>query len=256
MRQPARYVLSSSSAGLATEIYFPKRAAYQGAIFDALRQGFFERQVIDYLSLHAAALLEELSDWQEILDPFKYSFDSLPQRRLTEEDARQRIAMYRSVFKGYSLYTVDGVFFSEETQTVYEETTQVVRLTLRFESELERRPEHAHRRDLVRSLSYWLIDYDARLDYHFSWAPEQKERFLAEHQHWPGELRDYVAVHFEGVAKEVEKWIDDCGLFIFGFVVRQFAENVVRQHMTEEQIWVVNSFDPCINIVCRKPAAP
>ncbi len=254
MEHPARYILNSSSAGLATEIYFPKRAAYQGAIFNALREGFFEKKVIDYLSTHAEALLEELRDWQEILDPLKYSLDAFSERRLTAEDARKRIAMYRSVFKGYSMYTVDGVFFSDETQTVYEETTQVIRLTLRFESELESQTEHALRRDLVRSLAYWLIDYDARLDYHFSWAPAQRERFLAEHEHWPGELRDFVATHFEPVAKEVEKWIDDCGLFIFGFVVRQFADNVLRQHMSEEEIWVVNTFDPCINIVCRKPS--
>ena len=145
MIHPSRHVLNSNDAGISTEIYFPKRAAYQGAIFDALREGFYQEQVITYLLAHASFLVEELRDWSEILNPRKYCEDEPPRGPQTPDEARERIRMYQSVFKGYSMYSVDGVFFSKETQTVYEEATQVVRLMFRFESQLDvlGRTEHA-----------------------------------------------------------------------------------------------------------------
>jgi hypothetical protein len=57
MIHPSRHVLNSNDAGISTEIYFPKKAAYQGAIFDALRQGFFEQEVIAYLLENAEFLV-------------------------------------------------------------------------------------------------------------------------------------------------------------------------------------------------------
>lgn len=252
MIQPTRYFLNSNDAGILTEVYFPKRAAYQGAIFSALRTGFYEQQVIDYLQTHAAALLEELRDWSEILDPLKYT-DAVPPPRpaLGVDDARARIQMYRSVFKGYSMYTVDGVFFSDQTQTIYEEATQVVRLVFRFECPRDLEAADPQYKDILRSLCYWLVNYKLRLDHHYSWAPTERERFLAEHRHWPAPHRDYAAAHFEAIAKQVEKWADDCGLFILGFLVRKFSENVLQQNLLEEEIWVVSSFDSCINVVKR-----
>jgi hypothetical protein len=255
MIHPSRHVLGSNDAGISTEIYFPKKAAYQGAIFDALREGFFEKEVIGYLLANADFLVDELRDWSEILNPRKYAGAiTTPAGRHTPEEARTRIAMYRSVFKGYSVYTVDGVFFSQETQTVYEEATQIVRLMFRFESELEGQAQETPYKDMVRSLIYWLVDYDVRLDQHYSWAAAEKERFLAEHRHWPASHLDFAARSFESLAKQVEKWIDDCGLFIFGFLVRKFSENVLKQNLSEEQIWVVSSFDTCVNVVKQKQA--
>ena len=58
MRSPT-YLLQSNDSGIITEIYFPKKAAYQGAIFDALRKGFFQADVISYLKGNVGALLEE-----------------------------------------------------------------------------------------------------------------------------------------------------------------------------------------------------
>ena len=43
------YFFNSSERGLFVEIYFPKRAAYYGAIFNALRNGQDENLVKGYL---------------------------------------------------------------------------------------------------------------------------------------------------------------------------------------------------------------
>jgi hypothetical protein len=251
MNPRARYILSSSDSGTAAEIYFPKRAAYQGAIFDALRNGFFEREVKAYLAVNAADLLEELRDWYQVLDPLKYTYDCPKLRQLSVPDVVARAEMYRSVFRGYSVYAVDGVFFSEQTQAVYEEATQVVRVMFRFESRLESEAKAAGCKDMLRSLARWLIDYDIRLNAHYSWAPSEKERFLSEHRHWPADQLAFAERNFEAVAREVEKWTDDCGLFVFGYLVRKFSKNVLRQHMSEEEIWVISSYDPCMNVVRR-----
>jgi hypothetical protein len=251
MKPHARYILSSSDSGTSAEIYFPKRAAYQGAIFDALRNGFYESAVKEYLTNNAAELIEELRDWSQVLDPLKYASEKPLFRALSVADVVARIGMYRSVFKGYSMYTVEGVFFSDQTQTIYEEATQVVRLTFRFQSALEEEAKAADCKDMLRSLSRWLIDYDIRLNCHYSWAPSEKARFLAERDHWPAAQLAFAERHFEAVAKEVEKWTDDCGLFVFGYLVRKFSRNVLTQNMSEEEIWVVSSYDPCLNVVKR-----
>jgi hypothetical protein len=256
MKPAARYILSSSDSGTTAEIYFPKRAAYQGVIFDALRDGFYERVVKDYLSINAAELIEELRDWSQVLDPLKYASDKPLFRSLSPSDVVARIGMYKSVFRGYSMYPVDGVFFSEQTQTLYEEPTQIVRLMFRFESVLESEAKAANCKDMLRSLSRWLIDYDIRLNCHYSWAASEKERFLSEHTHWPAPQLEFAQHHFEAVAKEVEKWTDDCGLFVFGYLVRKFSKNVLIQKMSEEEIWVVSSYDPCWNVVKRVAPGP
>lgn len=251
MKHRARYVLSSSDSGMFAEIYFPKRSAYQGAIFDALRNGFFEKEVKEYLSANAADLIEELRDWSEILDPLKYSAEQPLFRTLTSQDVLQRIQMYRSVFKGYSMYSVDGFFFSDATQQIYEEPTQIVRLIFRFESKLAAQAEIEGCKDMLRCLLFWLVDYVMRLDHHFSWAPSEREHFLHDHKHWPAAQLAFAERHFADLAREAEQWLDDCGLFIFGYLVRKFSKNVLAQNMNEEEIWVVGSYEACMNVVKR-----
>src|SRR4051794_39536717 len=128
MPPATRYVFQRSDPGFYSEIYFPKKAAYQGAIFDALRNGFHADRVQDYLKRRAADLLVELKQWPQLLAPGQYDRDSgVPPQPLTRRHAVQRIGMYESVFRGYSLYAVDGVYFNKDSGEVMEESTQVVR---------------------------------------------------------------------------------------------------------------------------------
>jgi hypothetical protein len=115
------------------EIYFPKRAAYYGAIFNALRFGYSADTVRDYLSRKSEALLEELKDYPGLFDPHQYEHDVRKNKRLNVDDAKARIAMYVSPFKGWSTFSVDGVFFGEDGR-VFEEATQIIRIMVRSES--------------------------------------------------------------------------------------------------------------------------
>src|SRR5438270_7573604 len=111
MPASTHYVFHRSDPGFYSEIYFPKKAAYQGAIFDSLRAGFHAEKVQEYLKRCAAELLVELQNWPQLLDPDQYGRDTgaSPQPP-TRRQAVKRIGMYESVFRGYSIYSVDGVY--------------------------------------------------------------------------------------------------------------------------------------------------
>lgn len=94
------YPFSVSERIIFAEIYFPKRAAYYGAIFKALREGYREEKVKKYLDDYADALRGELQSYPGLLDPHQYETAVRKQKQLTVEQAKARIAMYVSPFKG------------------------------------------------------------------------------------------------------------------------------------------------------------
>lgn len=53
------------------------------------------------------------------------------------------------------------------------------------------------------------------------------------------------------VSREVMRWIDDCDLFIFGYLVRTFAQNVLAREMHEQEIWVTGWANLDINVIER-----
>lgn len=79
---------------------------------------------------------------------------------------------------------------------------------------------------------------------------------MAHHSPWPRRKAAFARQYFSPVAKEVEKWIDDCALFVFGYLVRTFAENVLAEKKREEEIWVTSFFTLGVNIVKRIEHAP
>ena len=249
------YPFSISERILFWEIYFPKRAAYYGAIFDALREGYNEEDVKSYLQEDAAKLLDELQNYPGLLDPRQYEQDVREKRQLTAQDAIDRIAMYKSSFKGWSTYTVDGVFFGEKGK-VFEEATQVVRIMLRFVSspryeEFQRIAEEKNCEDVLRSILYCVITRLGRLDEETGWGADERERFLKDHSAWTKQKRIFAKKHFVDIAKEAQKWVDDCCLFLFGYLVRKFWQNVVAKQEYEEEIWATSLFSMNLNVIHR-----
>lgn len=253
MPPATRYVFHRSDPGFYSEIYFPKKAAYQGAIFDALRTGFYADKVQAYLKGRAAELLVELKAWPQLLDPEQYDRDTgVPPQSLTKRQAVKRIGTYESVFRGYSIYSVDGVYFHPDTGEVNEESTQVVRLLFNFDRAADLRaqtPPALH--DIFQCLCRWLVDRGILADELCAWSPGEQEKFLAQYSHWPADHLAYARQHFQAVAKRVTRWMDDCALFIFGYLVRAFSERVLREKMSEKEILVVSFLDPYVNVVRR-----
>jgi len=113
------YFFHSSERGIFVEIYFPKRAAYYAAIFNALRFGYDENKVKKYLRDSASELIKEFKVFPDLFNPHRYTQE--PSRDLpTIDEVLQRIDMYKSPFYGWSVSSVDGVFFNKKGNLIEE----------------------------------------------------------------------------------------------------------------------------------------
>lgn len=250
-----KYVFARSERSIFTEIYFPKRAAYQGAIFDTLRLGLKERKVKGYLRENVEALREEFQNLPAILDPHEYT---TPQRRKTIpsiKEALARIRLYKSPFYGWSMYTVDGVFLGKRGK-MDEEATQVVRIMFRFNSSFATQAAAANCQDVLRAILFWVIAQQGRLDDHKGWSDTEKAQFIQRHEPWPDAKRTFVEKYFTKIAREAAQWSGDRALFVFGYLVRQFWQNVIEQKMFEAEIWVTSFFDQQLNVIERVETKP
>jgi len=133
---PPSYAFTRGERALFVEIYFSRKSAYQGPIFTALQEGLNEDMVKGYFRDQIADLLTELEGYPHLFDPGYYETARRTRRTRppTREEALERIAMYRSHFKGWSIYEVAGVFLNESQRNIDEEQAQVVRLMFRLRS--------------------------------------------------------------------------------------------------------------------------
>lgn len=245
-----RYVFGRGENAIFTEIYFPRHAAYQAPIFTALQRGYNPQIVREYLMDYVGGLLVELAAYPHLFNPYRYRRKQ-PQQKGTElQQAEARIAMYRSPFRGWSLYQVDGVFFNRRGR-VYEEAAQVVRIMFREESSLRRRAEAAGCSDVLRAIREWIMSQPVMLGENEAWNTQEQERFLSRHEPWVRNKREFAQQYFEHVVKETSKWIDDCALFIFGYLVRIFWKEVLAGKIREEEIWITSFFNLTVNVVKR-----
>lgn len=99
-----------------------KKVAYQGGLYGALKEALEDanrsendpkRGVVSNYLMNEDHRLRRLT------------FPSMPQ--LNKERARKIV----EVFSGFSLYEVDGVFWTDKDHKVFEERTQVLRLLFR-----------------------------------------------------------------------------------------------------------------------------
>ena len=101
------YKTFTAEPGMLVEVYFPKKASYQGQLYAALTAGLDREVVRQYLWQHMPRV-------KHLVRPnFSKPFT-------------ERAVDYEQVFHGFSLYEVDGVFRGKDTS--YEERTQVLRL--------------------------------------------------------------------------------------------------------------------------------
>jgi hypothetical protein len=85
-----------------------------------------------------------------------------------------------------------------------------------------------------------------------NWGREELNFFLFRHQSWSEEKKAFAQTFFPDTARAIGKWIDDCGLFIFGYLVREFWQEIIRLHLErgtplEDEVWVASIFHLSIN---------
>lgn len=259
-RPPISYEFSPGRRSILAEIYFPKKVTYQGPIFKALRDGLREGVVRAQLIEYAKAFLEkELSVYPQWFDPDRYASSAREPTIPTLEQAEKRMSMYTSPFYGWSMYEVDGVFKSKRKKggeyQVDEERVQIIRLIFAFSHPAEKRARRAGHFDVYRAILYWVMAvYGHTEDDHF-WSKTEMNRFLDRHKEWNPAQQRYARRIYPVIAGAIAKWIDDCGLFVFGYLVRELWTNVVRlvgagyEKKLEDEIWVSSVFHFNVNIM-------
>lgn len=244
------YAYTRGERGIFTEVYFPKKVVYQSAVFEALKDGHKPSVVKNYLNRHVQVLLEELRDYKDLFNPHQYEDGG--ERQFgppTITDARLRIQRYVSRFKGWSMYEVDGVWVAKDR--VDEERTQVVRIMFRLPSRYARTAHAAGCADVLRAILYWTISSQGHTLEHRVWSEAEQGRFIEHHQPWPPHKEAFATQYYRRIAQEVAKWRDDCALFVFGYLVRKFAEKVLEERKRETEIWIASFFNMTVNVMKR-----
>lgn len=279
------YVFQPRDPSIYCETYFPHKAAYQGEIYNTLLDGKNPEIVKGYLKESVeveGGLIQELSPYPHLFDPDLYSDQKEPIAGNDKARAKARIDQYRSSFAGWSMYTVAGVFFSEDerlpetwhpTQRFEpaEELVQVLRVIFRFSRrDLDQKSDEILTTarsedwkdcdDVYRIIVFRTISRLGRVSGLNPWDDSERDRFLAEHAHWntPQLKRkyDFAEQYFCKIAREAEHWLDDCSLFVFGYLVRKFGRKVLQQRKErqEEEIWVTHFLDLSVNVMARPKA--
>ncbi len=171
--------------------------------------------------------------------------------------------MYEQVFYGWSMYEVAGAYLNDRKQgtaTIDEEQTQVIRLLFRFQDkESEQLALEKRYPEVYRVILYWVLSAYGHADVYESWSDEECRRFLRDHAAWERdpERKAFAEMLYPILAKRISKWINDCGLFIFGYLVREFWQKIVDLHEQEgkdleDEIWVSSIFHINVNIMTHR----
>ncbi|MDP3735539.1 MAG: hypothetical protein Q8R39_03880 [bacterium] len=252
----APYRFRMSERAIYAEIFFPKKVVYMSRIYLALEASLKESVVKRDLTTNAASLLVELQDYTNLFDPNQYRRTHPRTTAITVAEAHQRIARYRSVIAGWSIYEVDGVYRNPRRDQPDDELTQVVRLVFRPENHIRRSVRRliAERSmgDVLQAMIAWAISDSYLLAEQFYWHESEEQKFMTRHEPWPQAKRAFALQYYKPIMRQLAKWIDDCALLVFGFLVRRFWREVVRRGTREDEIWVTSFFNLGVNRVVRQ----
>ncbi|HEY4498988.1 MAG TPA: hypothetical protein VJH94_02915 [Candidatus Paceibacterota bacterium] len=260
MKDTTPYQFEPGKRCVLAEIYFPKKAVYQSAMYQALIRGLDEEDVQKRLVINAPVLFKtELSAYPHWFDPERYKRMTPRTEPLSNEDIRRRMNMYKSPYFGWSLYETDGVFLGK-SRKMDDERSQIIRLVFKpLKMPLEKKAEKAGMTAVHRSLLYFAVDEYGKGGSYLLWSPHQKERFLDQYD-WAGKEQAFAERYFAKVMRAVARYLDDCGLFVFGYLVRAFWKWVAElaahsdrksiwKGKLEDEIWVSSIFGVSINVV-------
>ncbi|MGE0278931.1 MAG: hypothetical protein AB7R40_26360 [Nitrospiraceae bacterium] len=242
------YQFRTYEPAVLVEIYLPKKAEYQGALYTTLTDAFNFTNVKHHLAdpLHRAHILQLLQYY-----PRLHMYDA--------HTMEASMAQVEPIRWGYSVYEVDGVFFDYEREAklrqalpreltdeevhslLYEERTQVVKMIFRphlhaLLGEVESQEEFQQMRAIaVQALA----------------SPSQGEA-LAAHT---GNLRH------QAIIKAINKWIDDVAFFLYGYIIFHICRRLeelqkAKKIHLEEEIWVTSLWNLQLNRTIKIAPSP
>ncbi len=244
---PFSYLVQQNEPCIVVEVLVPKKAHLQGVLYQALTDGFKLEQVRRHF-LNAGPeerrRINELigKGWTILQEPYaEAEFEAFPR-----------------LFYGYSMYEVDGVYLREKPEIreviapvgprsdadedsnyeIVEERTLVVRLVFRYPCS-------------DRSLE--VIDFcKASLRDPFS----DVLPFEKSHPHFVDAMTPEVVSELQNL----DRWVRNVGLFLFGFILFNVCEEILRQDeaddpqkvtpgIRQDEIWVCSFWNMVVNSV-------
>lgn len=235
-----------SEPGIFVELYLPKRARFQDILYKTLTEGFnFDLVRRHFMNRRKRPLikkvLEHHSQWK------KYSSKS--------------ILEMEPFYWGYSLYEVDGVFFSKRARRgkkrqIIEERTQVIRMMFLpdLDSVAGKLRPRMDRKTVADIAKIYLRTSGHKRGARGASVVSTSivERMMEQGD--PKLLRHLKNGGVENLLNYVETWFDDVGLFIFGYVIFQICSEIkklgdVKEVEYEDELWVTSFWNLNVNRV-------
>jgi len=235
------YIVRPQEPAVFVELYLPKKAVFQGVLYDTLTSGF-----------RLSTVKEHFLD----PDPGKQQkIRSLLGKSWTGVDyTTADIEKFRRVFFGYSMYDVNGVFLKsispdapvaearDEDFQIAEETSQVVRMVFKYPCAEE--PPAA--------IDFLMLAMRRPLS--------EFSQFAVIHQAEIQSLTGENAARVEALIADLADWLRYVGLFVFGYLIYQICEEILALgasarrpldpgDLLQDEIWVTSSWSTSMNVV-------
>lgn len=240
------YTYYTAEPSVMAEIYLPKKAKYQGVLYDTLTNGFQLNRYADHF------IGDKANEIKSFLEEFDVDSDDKYDTIIAMHDQHPE---EERVFYGYSIYEVDGVFFkprhvNKENEQISEarideERTQFIRLI--FMPNYEWMAKKLHEKDDVkvglRELNLCMRHF---LRHNIS------NRFVTKEKYDKAIYRTIVPnfddAKIHKIVKKLQQWRDHVGIFLIGYIMFELSVGVIGQ---EDEIWLTSFWNFNVNRVVR-----
>lgn len=242
------YQLLLAEPGILIEVLLPKKSRFQGTLHNTLKEGAdIEKVRMYFTKKHGEDGLRKLLGFYRVFSNY----------------TTQDVAEFETVFRGYSIYEVDGVFYSiqsnQATPTEYEERTQIIKLIFV--------PNYDEHNALTRERKISLARIFLPL-FPASWRDNGNKSIASDESFTPTiydqALSYYVRTQVElsfgelGIVTDNDKkyilylirWTNYVGLWVFGYLIYGLVERMYElkeDYVPEAEIWVTSQWDYLVN---------
>lgn len=224
-RTTSFYQYQLNELGIFTEIYLPKRAAYQGILYKTLTKGF------DFATIKKDHFADQAKVPRILHFIAEYGWQGVEERNLQS---------INKCFAGYSMYEIDGVFWSESRRKAIEEKTQVIRIMF-VKNDFREKFKQLENTDYitVRDFARRYLKSNREEGRRIKRSAQRKfERNLS--RKWEYEI-----------VQDIDSWINDTAMFVFGYLLFEISEKIGALLEPEEEIWVTSFWDMHVNKVTQ-----
>jgi len=214
------YKFLSAEPSIQLELFLPKKAKYQGTLYNTLVKGLELHEPIEDKGIKYKSGYELHFNSDKKNDIIKFLNDYEVLTNKYDEFVKRG----ENIFAGYSIYEVDGVF---KGQDVYEERTNVIKVFFKpdYENLIKKNPHLSLRK--IRKISKRFFNLPS---FKISCYKKMYGKYLDKNE--------------KKIVKYLVEWQHYIGFFFFGFILYELS---ISENNIEEEIWVTSIWGVRIN---------